>query len=443
MHSHMLRATPASDSDIGPIGQGGTITLQSISKQSQNAIIDSMKAKKSNAEVDLLLPLYWLRYAQTRQLRRKLVAHLNYLASVRRRLTMDAEPTRNHEDSGHDIVSIDDDGITRVVDCNGVRIMYDCVFDDLKDTEHFLINVGTMYLRKFRDRFVPDRAVMCQQLLENEVAYVDAKHQLISALMLAYDHCLDPRHQACIRQHVSDIISRRPLLDTTAHTFIASYASNVELMRLESAFVSDVVSALMVNEFHMTPLRSPDSQPLGGQKYRGSVVSVQCSVSDLNHSVFDLFSSVSSIADVLECVHAVCLGAYVVHCSVNPGSVCDRMLIYRAFFQKALLDWRLLLEEQLLSHQLIHRRNMQAADAVAHALVGAAPSGISSLSSGSSQSAFSAAIDSGSVMAEVFFDFMQAVRAARNSGYHPVIYCSALQNSLAHPLPSLASRHRR
>ena len=226
----MLRATPASDSDIGPIGQGGTITLQSISKQSQNAIIDSMKAKKSNAEVDLLLPLYWLRYAQTRQLRRKLVAHLNYLASVRRRLTMDAEPTRNHEDSGHDIVSIDDDGITRVVDCNGVRIMYDCVFDDLKDTEHFLINVGTMYLRKFRDRFVPDRAVMCQQLLENEVAYVDAKHQLISALMLAYDHCLDPRHQACIRQHVSDIISRRPLLDTTAHTFIASYASNVELI---------------------------------------------------------------------------------------------------------------------------------------------------------------------------------------------------------------------
>jgi hypothetical protein len=408
VHSHMLRATPASESDIGPIGQGGMITLQSISKQSQTALVDSMKIKKSNAEADSLLPLYWLRYAQTRQLRRKLSAFLNYFASVRRRLTLDAVSSETQDissaDVGHDAMSCDADGIVRITDANGVRVMYDCVSDEVKETELFLVNAGTMYLRKFRDRFVPDRAVMCHQLYENEVAFVEAKFQLISTLMLAYDHCVDPQHQAVICQHIADAIARKPLLDSSGHTFIPSYASSVELMRLESAFVSDVVSALLVNEHHMTPLQPADAELLCGQKYRSSILSTPCAVSGLHHSYFDVYSSVSSVADALECVSSVCSGLCLLSSGGNAASVGERMLIHRAIFHKAVLDWRILLEEQLLSQQLIHRRSMQTADAAAAAPlpVGAPSSGTSNIRAGPGQSAFSASIDSGLVMADIF-----------------------------------------
>lgn len=404
VHSHSMRATPASESDIGPIGQGGTITLQSISKQSQNAIVDSMKTKKSNADMDFLLPLYWLRYAQTRQLRRKLMAQLNYFASVRRRLTIDSMPIKDQDSGisevGHDAVSTDSEGIVRVVDDNGTRILHDCVLEEMKEEEQFLVHVGTMYLRKFRDRFVPDRAIMCQQLYENEVAFVEAKHQLVASLMLAYDHSLDSHHRLMIRQHISNIMSRKPLLDSSAHTFLSSYASSIELMRLEGAFVSDVVSALMVNEFNMTPMLSPDSETQYGQKLRSSVLNVQCGVSHLNHSYFDIFPSVSSVIDALECVNSVCSAVSLLHSNINSVSVSERMLIYRAIFQKALLDWRILLEEQLLSQQLIYRRSMLPDDLSVP--VGAAASGINSIRAGHSQSAFSASIDSGSVMAEIF-----------------------------------------
>ncbi len=407
VHSHMLRATPASESDIGPIGQGGTITLQSISKQSQNALVDSMKTKKSNAEADSLLPMYWLRYAQTRQLRRKLSAFLNYFASVRRRLTLDASLSEVQEDSkadiGYDSVSTDAEGIVRVTDANGVRIMYDCVIEDLKETESFLVNAGTMYLRKFRDRFVPDRAVMCQQLYENEVAFVEAKYQLIVSFMLAYDHCVDLHHQSVICQHISNVLSRKALLDRHAHTFIPSYASSIELMRLENAFVSDVVSALLVNEFNITPLISADTDPLSGQKYRSSILNVQCGVSGLSYSFFDVFSSVSSVADALECVSSICLGASLLSSSDSAASVGEQTLMHRAIFHKALLDWRILWEEQLLSQELIHRRSMQTDGNISSSLpVGASSTGISNIRAGPGQSAFSASIDSGSVMADVF-----------------------------------------
>ncbi len=404
VHTHMMRATPANESDIGPIGQGGTITLQSLSKQSQSAIADTSNSKKGNAEADFLLPLYWLRYSQTRQLRRKLSSLLNFFASVRRRLTLDVTHGESNQDSSHalfqqDSVSVDADGIVRITDANGVRIMYDCVLDELKDVERFLVHTGTMYLRKFRDRFVPDRAVMCHQLYENEVAFVEAKYQLISSLMLAYDNCVDPHHQAGIRQHVANIIARKPLMDATAHTYIPSYACSVELMRLESALVSDIVSALMVNEFNMTPVLSANADALCGQKYRNTVLNVQCGVSSLNHSYFDLFTSVSGVADALECVNSVCLGASLLNSNTTAISVSDRMLMYRAIMQKAVVDWRLLLEEQLLSQQLIYRRSMQKEDSSA---VGAASSGIDSVRSGPGQSAFSAAIDSGTVMADIF-----------------------------------------
>lgn len=406
VHSHMLRATPASESDIGPIGQGGSITLQSISKQSQNALADSMKTKKSNAEADSLLPMYWLRYAQTRQLRRKLSAFLNYFASVRRRLTLDGSYSLDqisNLDISHDAVSTDAEGIIRVTDANGVRVMYDCVSDDLKEAETFLVNTGTMYLRKFRDRFVPDRAVMCQQLYENEVAFVEAKYQLIVSLMLAYDHCLDPQQHAAIRQHISNVIARKPLLDSSAHTFILSYASSIELMRLESAFVSDVVSALLVNEFNMTPLLPADSEMLCGLKYRSAILNVQCGVSGLNHSFFDVFASVSSVADALECVSSVCVGASLLSSSGSAAFAGERMLMHRAIFHKALLDWRILLEEQLLSQQLIYRRSMQAEGAASSTLhIGVSSSGVSNIRAGPAQSAFSASIDSGSMMADIF-----------------------------------------
>ena len=404
VHTHMMRATPASESDIGPIGQGGTITLQSLSKQSQSAIADTMNSKKGNADSDFLLPLYWLRYSQTRQMRRKLSSHLNYFASIRRRLTLDVTSGDLNQEGGaalveQDSVSVDADGIVRIVDANGVRIMYDCVLDELKDVEMFLIHIGTMYLRKFRDRFVPDRAVMCQQLYENEVAFVEAKHQLISSLMLAYDHCVDPHNQAGIRQHVANIISRKPLMDSNAHTFIPSYASSIELMRLESALVSDIVSALMVSEFNMTPLLPANAETLCGQKYRSTVLNVQCRVSNLNHSYFDLFTSVSGVADALECVQSVCLGASLHHSNYGAVSVSERMLIYRAIMQKALVDWRILLEEQLLSQQLIYRRSLQTDGSNP---IGAAASGIDNVRAGPGQSVFSASIDSGTSMADIF-----------------------------------------
>ena len=137
----------------------------------------------------------------------------------------------------------------KIIDEEGVSIMYDTALHDIVSLEEELIRIGTFFIRKEEyliDVEVKeptssiDRGAISADLLEYEHKYQFAKIRLIEELMQAYEHTTDIVEQQRLVQIIIDIMAKRPRLNTDATHFIDSYKSEIKYLKELREFISEL-----------------------------------------------------------------------------------------------------------------------------------------------------------------------------------------------------------
>lgn len=137
----------------------------------------------------------------------------------------------------------------KIIDEEGISILYDSSLHDIVSLEEELIKIGTFYIRK-QEYLIDvevkepmasiDRGAVSAELLEYEHRFQYAKIRLIEELMESYDQTVDILEQQRFVQIMVNIMAKRPRLNTDATHFIDSYKSEIEYFTNLRTFLSEL-----------------------------------------------------------------------------------------------------------------------------------------------------------------------------------------------------------
>eukprot|EP00163_Fabomonas_tropica_P027994 TRINITY_DN5572_c0_g1_i1.p1 TRINITY_DN5572_c0_g1~~TRINITY_DN5572_c0_g1_i1.p1 ORF type:complete len:2221 (+),score=691.16 TRINITY_DN5572_c0_g1_i1:420-7082(+) len=394
-----IAAMGAHNPGPGGVGGGTSAALEEAiripeTQMHQSVLYNSLPPHK-------LLAHYYLLYMRSRDFKHRSLHILNYFRSIERRFTIDeqgfAEVTKDDVEQGIDPLDrpkpsqpraahilpeeqtlseadimtlrglenrddryiIDDNKILRVKDSNGVFVMYDAARDDLASVENELLRVGTHFINRHLDTnhpvedqsHVADRLSMIADLWEAELWFQDGKRKVIDCYLEAYEHTLDPVEQERLRKVIVSLIHQRPRVDLEAQYFSESYASELVGLELHYKLLRQVMTSLIeteqasieqiyakVGQGGTTGLPHPplttttvhNVSLVPGAKYIG---------------IFDFFSSLALIAKipVLMSENMRTLKAL-----LKPKTLLEESTLTRALFQQAMVEWKMLLEDEKL-----------------------------------------------------------------------------------------------
>ena len=146
----------------------------------------------------------------------------------------------------------EDGADVELVDDQGVRVMYDIVFNDMVDLEGELAKIGSYFIRKHEHIIDPelkepnpalDRGEVVAQLLEMEQQFQMAKVKVIEQFMEGYEHCVDLNEQQRFIQIVVDLMARRPRLNFQSTYFVDAYKAEVECLGLQHKLLREVIDS--------------------------------------------------------------------------------------------------------------------------------------------------------------------------------------------------------
>jgi len=138
----------------------------------------------------------------------------------------------------------------KIVDEEGISIMYDASLHDLVSLEEELIKVGTFYIQKQEylidvevkePVFSIDRGAVWLELLEHEHKFQFAKIRLVEEFMEVYEHTYDIVEQQRLLQIIVDIMAKRPRLNVDSTHFIDSYKSDIKYIDAMRELINEVV----------------------------------------------------------------------------------------------------------------------------------------------------------------------------------------------------------
>ena len=138
----------------------------------------------------------------------------------------------------------------KIVDEEGISIMYDASLHDLVSLEEELIKVETFYIQKQEylidvevkePVFSIDRGAVWLELLEHEHKFQFAKIRLVEEFMEVYEHTYDIVEQQRLLQIIVDIMAKRPRLNVDSTHFIDSYKSDIKYIDAMRELINEVV----------------------------------------------------------------------------------------------------------------------------------------------------------------------------------------------------------
>src|SRR5690606_4998839 len=170
-----------------------------------------------------------------------------------------------------------------------------------------------------------------------------------------YEHCYDPEHQKQLAQTIIDIMHKRALVDFTLPYFSESYAAEIISLELQYSLLREIISKQVIYErnyikylyrnfspnrdFKGYPENLVDDPRLLVNLFPGSS---KTSCLDFYTSCWELHKLPNIIAD---CVNDI-IKAF------NVKNVSTRILINRTILQEAIVEWKLLNEEDKIQKQL-------------------------------------------------------------------------------------------
>jgi len=264
-----------------------------------------------------------------------------------------------------DSYTIDAEDIVRVRDAYGTQIMYSEALVREEALRHEMALIGTQYLRSFKEKGVADRAAVLEDLYQSEAAYYESLKLVLDVYLESYEHCADGVLQQRLAQTMMDLMSRRPLLDLKANYLSDSYSSQVVAVQLEASLLREIVSAQMSAErqyrntiaarhaqldeaqrfgFPTTLYQSGTHEELLGEQpiYYPTPGSDGIGPLDLYQSL----DSVVGVKDVLECVVKE---LSFIH---RLAAAAELTAMKTVVLQQALIEWRLLVQEEDLTEEL-------------------------------------------------------------------------------------------
>jgi len=279
---------------------------------------------------------------------------------------MDAEAVQSRDDQ----YSIDADGVVRVRDAAGCLVVYDSALEDLTRVNSEMLQIGTYYLQTYPDdRSVPDRVTILLDLYEHEATYYEALKHTVDVLFEAYEHCFCPTEQARLGQELITSIAQRPLVDLTKPYFAESYRGHTTALQLQGTLLRDVITGQMLEERmyrnttvvrnHGIPVLDrygfPEEvyQPATHDELLGGCQPYTCVPGGLPSGALDLFQSVGGIGSVMDVMRSVTGELCFVHdLGAGRGSAGAVTALRTAVTQQALVEWRLLMEEEDLTEDM-------------------------------------------------------------------------------------------
>eukprot|EP01012_Entosiphon_sulcatum_P031854 TRINITY_DN40584_c0_g1_i1.p1 TRINITY_DN40584_c0_g1~~TRINITY_DN40584_c0_g1_i1.p1 ORF type:complete len:2384 (-),score=596.24 TRINITY_DN40584_c0_g1_i1:67-7218(-) len=248
-----------------------------------------------------------------------------------------------------------------VRDSNDVYVMYDAAQQDLEALENELLRVGTFYIKKYNSESEydnVDRVGLLEDLYECETWFQDGKRKTVECLMEAYENVCNPQEQERLARAILRLVSLRPLLDTEAPYFASSYSSEIVSLELQYSLLRDVINAQISEERRAM---QQISKGLGNHRDFSTVVGFPESSMQDTRLVMPLFpgSSVINIMDFYSSLGQIC--QLTVLLDENAEAICNRFQvensqvvtnIKRAVLQHAMVEWRLLQEEEKIQRQM-------------------------------------------------------------------------------------------
>jgi hypothetical protein len=382
-------------------------SVESSKTPNLNSIISPKpeKAKSLKLPHDLLFSLYVTRLIKTRLLRLRILSHYNFFRSLHRMFAIDrtgysfrarsdhlSMPTRDGVASGerptqhfdnihisdfatagtaalgdgrvelrHDTYTIDSEGIIRVRDANGQLVMYDAAQRDYDALTEELLRIGTHYISTFAEHFVPDRAAVLQDLWDSEASLCEAKRAAIEPYLDAYFSCTDPVAMAKLADVIAVISMTRPVLDLEATYFVPSFASTIVNLSLMGSLARDISLYLIANErdyvarvLSSNPAQS-DKSILPFSIADSSIPPYRPTPTSPPLSVFETFLSLPLLAELPGILNSIVSTAFDSSKLLSTLTLPNGFegALRRAILEQAVVEWRVLNEEEMLNRSLI------------------------------------------------------------------------------------------
>ena len=264
-----------------------------------------------------------------------------------------------------DSYDVDAEDIVRVRDAFGKLIMYEEALKDEEALRHEMCLIGTHFLGKFTDKGVADRVAVLEDLWQSEAAYYENLKRILDVHAESYEHCCDKEAQQRLAQTMMNLMARRPVLDLNMAYLSDCYSTEVVAVQMEASLMRELLSSQQMSErlyrntiaVRNDKIPEPERVGFPGPVYApGTHDELQAGVpmyyptpGGIGVGVLDVYSSLDSLAAVGHVLDSILQELIWVH-RLQPGVMVTALKT--VVLQQALIEFRLLLEEEDLTEEL-------------------------------------------------------------------------------------------
>jgi len=287
-----------------------------------------------------------------------------------------------------DDYTVEDDGVVRVRDSEGMLVLYDAAQSDLAALDQEMLLLGSHYIAAYNERHVPDRVTLLEDLYDSEATFHDAKRVVVDAYVVAYEHTLDPDIRKALHQRIVDVIAKRPCLDLNGSYPCESYSAEIVALQLEDRLLRDVLKCTIQDErayrnfihsrvhesaemigfpeaLYETPAMGhaniggvpgmtagglPNGRDRGAAPTNG-LPPIVCPVTQEHYAPLDVFLSLGRAASIGQLVDSVVSELCAFHHLAGPVLISSLRI---AVLQQCIVEWRLLVESDAMLSDAQH-----------------------------------------------------------------------------------------
>jgi len=246
-------------------------------------------------------------------------------------------------------------------DAQGLFIMYEEAVKDLEKREDELMKMGSVFVEHAQERkpdINVDRMLVIEDLYESECWYQDGKRKLISALMECYEHTVCPKIQQKYAYQIIKLIRSKCSIDMNAKYFSESYAQAIIAMELNHSLLRSVISHNLNKEREyvhqiyadFNPSKKPVTSLAPERIIEDSDMQRRLSPASHRIGFLDIYRSLENIIEVYQTIDASVRDFC--HSLQMDQNIATRMTARRVFLQQALIEWKLLSEEEKIAQRL-------------------------------------------------------------------------------------------
>eukprot|EP00960_Hanusia_phi_P045107 757026-Hanusia_phi.AAC.1 len=205
-----------------------------------------------NAEY--LKALYSLRVLVIRKCRRRIIAILNVMRVIERQMAQWAEMIKNWEEdkkqdidfeqqSWRDMISnfhefkVDDNGVIHTHDNEGYDVIYEDAVDSFYKLETRLLLIATHFIRLAESDCLPDKVRCLHDVFTCELAFQEAKLNMIVTLLDTFHHCVEKDDLKEIIQKIVDVIYLQVPISLSSPFITSAYNLHISSLRKKTELV--------------------------------------------------------------------------------------------------------------------------------------------------------------------------------------------------------------